>query len=277
VAIVPGRGGVAPVLWSLDTRLLPPDISLREVSVVGGHFAWDVWKQLPAITTSHQSAAVRVSSGGQPVAVSIKPLSCFVMHRHPVARVISYYYQRVYSDKVEFFHRRLNEWPAEELRDVIRHIRHPAQLLNGSHVLSDEGISNAACRALSGTRITTGLLYHADIVIPSGPDINDDAIDSAIRNSGQCVAGIQEDMKNTMRVLRFWFPWMQISSATNTSANIKNQGHYNDIAESIYELRSDIRAVIEDENRCDMKLYNAARLQFSRQLKMIDGKQYIAI
>lgn len=272
-SVIPGRGNVATALWSLDQQTLPSNISLHDVSVVAGHFDWDVWSKLPSLTTSHDMTNDQISTAS--VANSGEPRACFIMHRHPVSRVISYFYRRVFSESVDYYNRKLNTWPVDELRDIIRLIRHPTQLLNGSYVLSDEGMSNAACRTLSATRLTTGSLYHEDAVIPNEPEFDHIAMQTALRNSGQCVAGIQEDMRNTMRVLKFWFPWINTTNYPNFS-NIKNQGHNRDMAEDISELRSDIRAVIEDENQCDMSLYQAAQSQFFRQLEILDSNEFIS-
>lgn len=59
------------------------EIAAKNVSVIAGHFAWNIWTQFPGYV-----AAMKSNSKA-----SAPP--CFIMFRNPVSRVVSYYYKVV--------------------------------------------------------------------------------------------------------------------------------------------------------------------------------------
>ena len=105
---------------------IPPWISrnLSNVSVVAGHFFWDVWDDLPTARTERvqdndydngngnstmNDKKINFSEGkGNVMKKRVPP--CFIMGRHPVERAISYYYQRCFeSTACVGYRRRINE------------------------------------------------------------------------------------------------------------------------------------------------------------------------
>lgn len=279
-AIICGYRNVPAVIWSLDDVSSLPNLPhLEDIAIISGHFQWGVWSQLPSYqdttpaSSSYKAVDVSVNTEPQntilPSAWSLAPPPCFIMYRHPVSRVISYYYRRVYSDIVPSFHRTLNEWSPHDLRHLLTSIRHPTTLLNGRVVISDEGMSDAACRAVSGKRVMTGKAYRPDEGMPLPPPLDQSDTDEALENCRKCIVGIQEDMNSTLAVLRHWFPWMR--EALEDIPPVVNQGHHGDIAENMEHLRPEIRAVIEEMNTCDMELYNVALEQFARQMIVMNS------
>ena len=79
------------------------------VGVVAGHFRWQVWLHLESyvqqymtpinatMDTSLSTQQVTASSFKFVPADAIPPPKCMVIGRHPIARFISYYYQRCFG------------------------------------------------------------------------------------------------------------------------------------------------------------------------------------
>lgn len=78
---IPCYGGVHCVLFSYHPSAGVTDIDAG-ISVVAGHFEWDVWKGLPALGSNPNVNDNRNSAP-----------PCFIMFRDPVSRAVSYYYQ----------------------------------------------------------------------------------------------------------------------------------------------------------------------------------------
>jgi hypothetical protein len=222
--------------------------SLRNVSVLAGHFSWGVWSQLPSALKD-----------------SVPP--CLVMGRHPVDRVLSYYYQRCYivSD-CPFTQISFNNLSTSDLTSFMRMFRQ--RLLNhrSEYVMVDEGVQDAACRALADRKRTSGRLSQ-DALIPE--DLTEWDREFALANIESCVVGLQEDWANTKKILNHWFPWM------TTEYYEENLFPGIDRKESMHTIRPDLREIIERENMCDLRLFAIMKILFAKQMTVIKTDAYL--
>ena len=120
--------------------------NLNNISIVAGHFFWEVWKTLPKCrnyTWEHDSKSTD--------AMKCRP-SCFIMGRHPIDRAISYYYQRCYQlESCIGYQRRINDLSVEEMTTIALYERqadYDPYRGNKSIIILDEGMEDAACRTI---------------------------------------------------------------------------------------------------------------------------------
>lgn len=126
-------------------------------------------------------------------------------------------------------------------------------------------MSNAVCRFLLDRRRTTGLPVSArSVIIDSSPELAEEDKELASARAVQCVVGLQEDMRSTIRVIRHWFPWISMSDEEhNMKENDSN-------SQSTPNLSASAVKLIEMANQCDMYVYNRVVNRFQAQLKHID-------
>lgn len=266
---------------------------LSNVSVVAGHFGWGVWEKLPSYAAAtaiapadfdgRSSSSSGTGNGGTQKGDAASTNSaippCFIMLRHPTARVISYYYQRVYRANHPLFGKRLSEHTDADIDFIVTSMRHPSLLADGTtSVITDEGMADAMCRTVLGRRETTGhVLQGGDLQLPA-PLEGSAIIQAAIDNANHCVVGIQERMAETLQVLGRWFPWIHIPA--DAHLQVDNRGKIYTAAasataagadaapvmvETVETLPARVRDRIEGANGCDMQLYHAALLRFAAQ------------
>jgi hypothetical protein len=203
------------------------------------------------------------------------------MGRHPVERAVSYYYQRCYGSRdCVGYQRRINDLTVEELRFVALSERQGKLAAdNRTFVILDEGMSEAGCRALADEKHTTGRIIGTgtsngggggltDLSLP--PPLSRDAEDRAIeQNLPRCAVGILEQWAETKRVLRHWFPWLDFSRETH-----RRKMHVYSGKETVDSLRPAIRHVLEEVNRCDLRLYARMRELFEKQLAVVNAQAF---
>lgn len=264
---IPAFGGIHKCTFSLPTNVS------STVSVVAGHFSWGVWTSLPKLSLSETIAHVESGmttghkEGDKGHTVERFPVACFVMGREPVDRIVSYYYQRCYSEKLcTFYQKQFNELTPAELRNLLMYFRQ-ALLLEDNQTIAvvDEGMEDAACRTMIGKRETTGIPV-SDVILPQPLTEIDTKL--ALSNCEQCVVGLLEDWENTERVMQFWFPWMDLSE-------YKALNHFARGAKDAAYIRDDLRAVILELNQCDVILYEKMKEIFTKELRVVnDIKSY---
>eukprot|EP01032_Pedospumella_encystans_P013123 gene13123-15128_t len=216
-----------------------------------------------------------------PVATPSCRVSCFTMGRHPVDRAISYYYQRFYqypedspertdaAEAVSFggrpLHmRRMNELTVAQLRNIAVGAREGLEspFFPGEQVIVDEGMSDAACRAVLGLKYTTGLRMgpmSAPAPIPAS------LYPRAVENLHQCVVGIQEHWNDTLRVLDHWLPWIDFAAYPNQ----RRMSIYSGL-ETRHTLRSELFQLLVQANPCDMMLFEEMLRIFQAQLSVLN-------
>ena len=169
---------------------------LSSIAIVGGHFSWNIWEELPSYQIAHGDKNIAMGNGGEsrvadscaigntdhhsgqsdqsvqsnqncvPSETAVNPglnstpsmspdpgpisnpspnpgsspgpdpssnpgpglpavPPCFVAARHPVARAISYYYQRCYDTYgCSGYQRYMNDLSVEELQILVKNYRH---------------------------------------------------------------------------------------------------------------------------------------------------------
>lgn len=245
---------------------LPQNSSgLHGVSVVAGHFFWNVWDRLPSCGGRRGG---RGGEGDQPLSESMAHSagcspSCMAVGRHPVDRAISYYYQRCYgSEGCIGYQRRINDLSPEELEWIAVHQRE-ARLVEGEGrlVVGDEGMSDAACRSLAGAKATTGAVLEEGVSVPIPPPLGEAEMQRAVGNMRTCVVGLLERWDESQEVFSAWFPWIDFSQDRERRKMFIYSGK-----ESRADLRPALREVLERHNRCDLALYAEMERVFEKQL-----------
>ncbi len=226
-------------------------MDLSKVAVIAGHFFWDVWKSLPAYV-AHQR---------DPQKSFFEP-SCFVMARHPVQRVISFYDQRFYREvKSPLFEKDLNEFSPEQWENLIIYQRFARMKEdNVTVIIVDEGMSDAACRTMANVKTTAGLENPTEVPVPA--ELSKEQTITALNNAKKCVVGVLERWDDTVRVINHWFPWIFFDNKFDMQLN---RGAPNNRF-----IRPDLYEVTLRNNKCDMLLYNQMVSQFENQLKVVD-------
>ena len=190
------------------------------------------------------------------------------MARHPVDRAISYYYQRCYnSTGSPFFNITLNSLLLEDFKSFVLGTRH-GYFMNGSLVIVDDGIQDASCRAIINQKVTTGL-HHINFDFPSILTLSQHHL--ALNNIEKCIVGLQEQWNETIEVLNYWFPWLNRDSK---QSKIKEMS-FNGKKETIDTLRDDFRYFLEEQNLCDIKLYNQMKILFQQQMNVIKDQTFL--
>ena len=150
----------------------------RRTQILAGHFEWGVWDQM-----------------SQPP----HRVSCFVILREPVARVVSLYYERLFP----VTGLPLSSFSEQELENYM------VSFVGGGkdgRQLRDEGFSNGAVKALSTANVHKGRIYDVET-----PMYRPMSLPVAKKRMEQCVVGIQEHWSDTTLVLRHWFPWVEVT------------------------------------------------------------------
>ena len=248
------RYDVPVELESDDPRSLlmrGPARDMSNVSIIAGHFDFDAMYALPQCSTAGRKGR---SSSCNP--------HCFVVARHPIDRAISYYYQRAITTDIAR-NRSMNELTAEELELIVLSVRvaETSTIFTDQKFFIDDGMSEAACRAIIPDRYTVGLPV-GDLLIP--PMISESLYPTALNNVQQCVVGMQEDWDNTMRVLDHWFPWIDYTEHLELKAMKLFVGQ-----ETRHTLRADLYNVLFQLNKCDFMLFENTKVLFLKQLEVL--------
>jgi hypothetical protein len=246
ISLVPGHGDISPLRFDLEG--LTED-RLKSVSVLAGHFPWGIWSKLPSVDQSTTTPP------------------CFVMGRHPVDRVGSYYYQRCYREPhCVHYQIPFNDLTPDDLTHFIMFFRQALKGPSGDLMVVDEGAQEACCRAMANRKVTTGRSGRDDELPVELTLLEEEA---ALANVEHCVVGLQEDWTNTMRVLEHWFPWI------DTSVDSDQKLYVSPKRESVSMIRSELQEIIETMNSCDMRLYEKMRTLFKEQLSVVDSVAYL--
>ena len=194
---------------------------------------------------------------------------CIVIGRHPIERAISYYYQRCYrSEHCVGYNRLFNDLTIEELSLIIKQRRSGGHRSdNATTVVLDEGLEDAACRALANEKSSTGLIVGVDeLIFP--PPLSREAVARALDNSEKCVVGILERWDETKEVLQFWFPWLDFSEDSDRRRMFFSS------RETIHTVRPDLAAELLRVNSCDMRLYEKILGLFEAEVSVVKGDPF---
>lgn len=266
VPFIPCHGGIHCVTLSIEDhrqQLVKPSEGLvyADISIVAGHFSWNVWQQLPEYVSATRNLEHTTNA-------SIPTPPCFIMGRHPVDRAISYYYQRCFqiSDCIGY-NRKMNELTSHEMAHIVLYERQGRlREDNVTVIILDEGMSDSACRAVADVKGTTGFVVNLSQSMTIPDSLTHDEMSRALRHVSKCVVGLQDRWDDTKRVLGHWFPWIDFSQQP---ANRRLMQLLKD-KEDRDTLRPELRAIIEAENACDLELHNKMTEIFETQLKVLN-------
>jgi hypothetical protein len=116
---------------------------------------------------------------------------------------------------------------------------------------------------MANERVTTGKVVRLNDRIEIPPILSEEIVERALKNTEECAVGILEDYGRSMLVLRHWFPWMNLSKANMKEMFLSPRD------ESSNTLLPSHRALIEEMNSCDMRMYKQMQYQFIKQLQVI--------
>jgi hypothetical protein len=234
---------------------------LSNMSLIAGHFPWGVLESLPSCT-----------GGGC-------DMTCFIMFRDPVERVISQYYERIYNEEAQQFYKTaLNNLTVVELSDLMKSYRWGRWREDGSAMIVDEGMSNVYCRSLLNRKSTSGKPIYFDERDSdheiSDPIHEENDLNVVVQRMQQCVVGMQSKWEDTLRVISHWFPWIQVQPDIDLT-NIRFHSTRNKNAKIVKQLRPELRKVIEDYNQCDSMVFAAAKKRFQTQMTVLNSPGYL--
>lgn len=228
-------------------------LKISELSIIAGHFAWDIWKILPACQQQ------------QSLGCEVHPI---IIGRHPVDRIISYYYQRFYLESGSpFYQKRLNDLnPIQWENLIISHRFARYKDDNTTIIVVDEGLKNAFCRTLLNKRTTTGL--HPSQIMDLPEELTNEDIELAIQHVKESVVGLLEEWEMTLEIIDFWFPW--ISFSKQEKAKQLNQWDRQKQRENKENLNPIILEIILKHNQCDLIVYEAILQRFQQEVEFMN-------
>lgn len=226
--------------------------ALSEVAVVAGHYQWGVWESMRSF--------VGGAGGGA------SPPPCFVMARDPVARAISYYYERVYPQSGVA----LSDLSVDDWEWYVVNWRGSA-----FSRYRDEGLSNAMCKMLTGAKTHSGRFPNETEADPAAATATFPDALLATRRLSQCVVGVQEEWADTTRVIRHYFPWIPVADRVRGNVGFSAAGEVAPGAalETAATLPRALIDVFDTHNRCDLALHAAALERFRAQRGELGGAE----
>ena len=241
------------------------------ISIVAGHFSWDVWKNLPSYFNSVKPANTTVATTEHVDSSQfLQPPPCLVIGRHPIDRMISYYYDRIYK----YSQVPLNNLTVDKLQFHINtfHALFP-RLEKNVWVIVDDGMREGMCRAMSDQKIVTGTVLPIDydfgtpeLYYDKPFDIHE-ASQISVHNVNQCVVGLSERWHDTKIIIHEFFPWLDMNSREPD-----RQRNSNTIAtarETRDTLKPELLQLLLENNKCDMVVYKAMLERFELEMQYI--------
>ena len=96
------------------------------------------------------------------------------------------------------------------------------------NIIIDDGMSEVYCRTLTNTKLTTGQilnysslykkLYMSDNLSSTNFSLLG-MINIAKQNINKCIVGILESWEETLQIIHYWYPWLQIESLTEKATS----------------------------------------------------------
>lgn len=150
----------------------------------------------------------------------------------------------------------------EELEIIAKHTRDGRFLAdNSTIVITDEGMSEATCRAMSDRKMTAGVIVDLSTEVKLPAPLNDEDEKRALKNLDYCVVGLVEMWKDSQRVIEHFFPWIDFQN-DHTRQKLKLfEGK-----ETQDSLRVDLKAALMRQNQCDFRLYEKMLSKFQHEL-----------
>eukprot|EP01031_Cornospumella_fuschlensis_P029753 gene29753-35928_t len=286
----------------LINHIVKKNFPVSNLSVFGGHFSWDIWSALPTYRVN--------AIFGQSSSTSALP-HILVINRHPIERIISYFYQRCY----DLHHcnptgKLLREWTEAELDNLIISYRawyvdedlqrltfslqkkyeiclntsscpsydasehELVRMTNGDReaeiVVIDDGMANAACRAILNKKSSTDTRFTANqrsYVLTHPTLLTESDTQEALRRVDQVVVGLQEHWADSIAVINFFFPWINFAHKFDY---VKMPSRHRSL-DTRASLPKQLIAVMEKHNACDLALYAKMEHSFAKQRGVVLG------
>jgi hypothetical protein len=204
---------------------------------------------------------------------------CLVFGRNPIDRVVSYYYERCFKTEGCIGKGRyINDLSAEELYKIVASYRQVRGLSDRIGIITDEGMSNAACRALANEEPSRGLqlqvIREPDIVVMPrlSPPLTAQASAAALRNIEHCVVGLLERLSESRKVVAHWFPWLDFGNYTIRRTTFLYGEGKNVEALKIRQEHIDVILALND---CDVKLHKKMEELFEKQMEVLRNSSFL--
>lgn len=236
-----------------------PERRRENIAIVAGHFDWQVLDELDVKDRWSRE------SGRQ--------FSCFTLMREPVARFISYYYDRVYKpcpfrlgelsahDVQWIFDNFVFMWGSGKGKRGVPVVECLQSYMAGKHgaIIVDEGPADALAKLFSGANVNKGeeMSDWPSLAPPRAPY----SAKFAEGNADKCVIGIVERWDHSMLVLQHWFPWIDIQEELRLKTSYVGETY-----ESQGELSDDMLAVIRRNTQQDALLYTFGEQRLDEEL-----------
>ena len=204
----------------------------------------------------------------------ILPPPCLVTGRHPIDRMISYYYDKIHI----ISNLPLNSLSVGQLEIYIhehRFVAFPAKE-DDIFIIVDDGMNESMCRALANSKVTTGNVFNRSIPqellhlyfdsLNKTFDIHV-ASQISVHNVNQCVVGLSERWHDTKIIIHEFFPWLDMNSREPD-----RQRNSNTIAtarETRDTLKPELLQLLLENNKCDMVVYKAMLERFELEMQYI--------
>lgn len=218
---------------------------------LAGHFPLGEWNSLPQCQNNLCNA------------------SCLIVIRNPLDRVISHYYQRIFLERSSpYYNISINEIQTEDLDNLLVYHRFARHEDNEEKkvIIVDEGMSNTLCRYLLNQKTTSGIYPQSGQSIPLPSELTIEDALQAFEKGQQCIIGVLEEWEETVQMIRYWFPWIQLAD----SQKILNEGVKK--KEKAKDLIQDHHQIIKDRNQCDLFLYELLLKQFEKQKEVLNNQ-----
>ncbi|RYG70252.1 hypothetical protein EON64_00670 [archaeon] len=135
-------------------------------------------------------------------------------------------------------------------------------------VVIDDGMADAACRAILSKKATTNIRFMAkygSFVLPFPEPLAETDVQKALERADHVVVGLQEYWEDSIRVINFFFPWIDFMHKFDY---VKMPSSYRSL-DTRATLPSQLLAVIEKYNACDLALYAKMKSVFAKQKKLV--------
>jgi hypothetical protein len=140
-------------------------------------------------------------------------------------------------------------------------------------VVIDEGMEDAACKALANEKTTTGFTFTTNTTtMPMPPLISQEGVNHALDNVQKCVVGILERWNESKEIFKVWFPWIEFSRNADRRSMFYG---YTFKKETIDDLRPELKEILLTANSCDMQLHKKMLLLFEAELSIINNAAFL--
>ncbi len=92
----------------------------------------------------------------------------------------------------------------------------------------------------------------------------------ALQNVDACVIGLADRPDETKQVVGMWFPWL------NVDLYQEKVDIFNSSTEMFSSISTETKAILEDLNSCDVKVYSRMKETFQLQLSVVWDRSFLS-